>query len=86
MSRRTITGEPVRSVFTPLYHVPRSQVHHGSRGGQSGNVHLHAREPIVIGRIKRDTGQSLCGRRGWYERPAVLGEKFCPRCWEISLR
>lgn len=72
--------------FTPLYHVPRSQVWEGSGGRQSGKVHLHARESVTLGRIRRDAGQSLCGRRGWYERPAELGEAFCPRCWKISLR
>jgi hypothetical protein len=56
------------STLTPLYHVPRSQVWEGSRGRQRGHVHLH-----------REDGSSLCGRRGWYERPAE-GEALCPRC------
>ena len=50
-----------------LYHVPRSQVWEGSRGRQMGCVHLHL------------NGRALCGRRGWYERPAE-GERLCPRC------
>jgi hypothetical protein len=52
----------------PLYHVPRSQVWEGSRGRQSGKVHLHV------------DGRALCGRRGWYERAPMEGEEACPRC------
>jgi hypothetical protein len=56
--------------FRPLYHVPRSQVWAGSRGRQSGHVHLH-----------RPDGSSLCGRRGWYEREPYPSETVvCPRC------
>ena len=50
------------------YFVPRSQVWEGSRGRQSGRVHL-----ILDGKV-------LCGRkRGWYERPPE-GEPICERC------
>lgn len=52
-----------------LYHVPRSQVWEGSRGRQTGRVHLHL-----------DGGRSLCGRRGWYEREPIQGEQPCSRC------
>lgn len=67
------------------YHVPRSQVWEGSRGRQSGLVHLHVTAPFDFGRIHRSTGQALCGRTGWYERPAE-GEPLCPRCDEIRAR
>lgn len=62
------------------YHVPRSQVYEGSRGAQSGAVHLHAAEPVALGRIRREVGQSLCGKRGWYERIAHRGEVRCAEC------
>lgn len=60
------------------YHIPRSQVWEGSRGGQKGNVHLHVagherislasqRPPQTV--IQRDAGSTLCGKlRGWMER------------------
>jgi hypothetical protein len=53
-----------------LYHVPRSQVWEGSRGAQSGKVHLHV------------DGAALCGRSAWYPRPLDPGEtaERCPRC------
>lgn len=76
--------QDLRSVKA-LYHVPRSQVWNGSRGRQSGAVHLHVTEPFDVGRIHRQPGQSLCGKRGWYERPAE-GERLCPRCDEIRER
>jgi hypothetical protein len=51
-----------------VYYVPRSQVWEGSRGRQSGSVHLHV------------DGRAICGRkRGWYER-SPDGELRCPRC------
>lgn len=69
-----------------LYHVPRSQVWGGSRGRQSGHVHLHATEALIIGRIRRMAGQALCGKRGWYEREPLDSESLCPRCAEIRRR
>ena len=73
--------------FDARYHVPRSQVWEGSRGGQRGHVHLHVRkgDAFQAGRIRRVQGESLCGKRGWYERPAE-GEGLCPRCLEIGTR
>lgn len=75
-------------LYRPLYHVPRSQVWGGSRGGQSGNVHLHVREQFDLGRIHRSPGQPLCGRRGWYERELEELEVAapCPRCAKIERR
>ncbi len=61
------------------YHVPRSQVWEGSRGRASGCVHLHVTSSVEFGRITREPQQALCGKRGWYERPAE-GERICPRC------
>jgi len=53
------------------YFVPRSQVWEGSRGRQSGRVHLFA----------PDSSRTLCGRkRGWYERPADTTDPRCARC------
>ena len=71
--------------FDARYHVPRSQVWEGSRGGQSGCVHLHVTEPFELGRIRRKPGQALCGKRGWWERPAE-GERLCPRCESVAGR
>lgn len=75
------------------YHVPRSQVWEGSRGRQSGRVHLHvpAGGRFDHGRIHRAGGDALCGRASWYER-APLGnhelsdDALCPRCVEIASR
>jgi len=54
---------------TLLYHVPRSQVWEGSRGRQSGRVHIHV------------NGRALCGvRNPWYPRPPLEGEQMCSRC------
>lgn len=53
---------------TLRYHVPRNQVYPGSRGRQSGHVHLHI------------DGYALCGRNGWYERPPEGETERCPRC------
>lgn len=76
------------SLFTALYHVPRSQVWEGSRGRQSGHVHLHVRAQFDVGRIHRSAGQALCGRTGWYERPVEEAElvPLCPRCRELMER
>lgn len=69
------------------YHVPRSQVWGGSRGGQSGNVHLHVTGELVSGRLRRSAGRALCSSRpAWYERELDAGELerlpagLCPRC------
>lgn len=71
------------------YHVPRSQVWQGSRGRQAGHTHLHTREPLELGRIRRRAGAALCGRDGWYERPPEGEHELadvCPRCAEIADR
>lgn len=68
------------------YHVPRSQVWEGSRGRQQGCVHLHVNEPMQQGRLQRGGGQALCGKAGWYERPANPDERACPRCLELAAR
>lgn len=83
----------IREAFDLLYHVPWSQVHPGSRGGQTGLVHLHVKagDVFVSGRIRRSERQALCGRRGWYERPLEAGEGeslagVCGRCVDIATR
>jgi hypothetical protein len=76
------------------YHVPRSQVWEGSRGRQRGKVHLHVLNgPATFtsrfgraGTLKRGGGVTLCGKVGWYERPAEPGEVRCPRCCELAIR
>lgn len=70
----------------PRYHVPRSQVWEGSRGGQQGNVHFHLLSELDTPRLKRKAGAALCGRRGWYEREPTTGEKPCPRCLDLAER
>jgi hypothetical protein len=87
---------PDPTVWTARYHVPRSQVWEGSRGGQSGNVHLHAPAAgatlVATGgqrttRLTRKRYAALCGRpRGWYERPAGAAEGVCPRCADYATR
>lgn len=74
--------------LSAVYHVPRSQVWEGSRGRQTGHVHLHVDEQFDLGRIHRMPGQALCGRSGWYERPIDEAEvvPLCPRCREIKER
>jgi hypothetical protein len=76
--------------FEQRYHVPRSQVWAGSRGRQSGRVHLHVIERFDVGRIHRDAGQALCGRTGWYERAAdaddLASSGVCARCADIAAR
>ncbi len=80
------------TVLARVYHVPRSQVWGGSRGAQMGRVHLHVKpgEAFEGGRIRREDGASLCGRRGWYERDADADDEtragLCPRCAEIAAR
>jgi hypothetical protein len=76
-------------MFDKRYHVPRSQVWRGSRGRQSGRTHLHVTQDITVGRISRNKGRALCGRAGWYERPAEGQHEvndICPRCAEIATR
>lgn len=55
-----------------MYHVPRSQVWRGSRGGQVGNLHLYVDD------------SALCGRTAWYPRAPYDDEKVrfkrCSRC------
>lgn len=81
------------------YHVPGSQAWSGSRGGQSGHVHLHLSlsagpwgTPIKLTpRLARTPGSALCGRRGWYERAPegdheLVDEALCPRCAAIAAR
>ncbi len=81
------------------YHVPRSQVWAGSRGRQSGNVHLHlptaGYDPKdrfhIASRTFRAPGQALCGKRGWYERnpegeSETSDSALCPRCAELASR
>lgn len=68
------------------YHIPRSQVFAGSRGGQSGKVHLHVTEQLDHGRLHRRPGQALCGRDAWMDREPQDGEETCPRCAEIAER
>lgn len=83
----------IREAFDLRYHVPRSQVWAGSRGAQSGNVHLYVKagEAFQAGRIRRVQHETLCGRRAWYDR-APEGDEgqretdLCPRCVEIGTR
>jgi hypothetical protein len=74
------------ALYDVRYHVPRNQVWEGSRGGQKGKVHLHVREDLRFGRIKRRRGQALCLRNGWYARPLDVLEvqALCPRCAELE--
>lgn len=73
--------------WRPLYHVPRSQVWEGSRGRQSGAVHLHlSGEYWRSGRLYRRNGQSLCGRSGWYEREPTGDEPRCGECVRRAAR
>lgn len=55
-----------------LYHVPRSQVWPGSRGRQTGRIHLH----------RDGASKALCGRGAWYPRPPDPDEQkpMCARC------
>lgn len=75
-----------------LYHVPRSQVWEGSRGGQRGYAHIHvangpARFTADNGRsITRGGGVSLCRRHGWYERAAESADELCPKCRDLAER
>lgn len=75
------------ATFLRRYHVPRNQVWQGSRGRQHGNVHVHVTQDVAIGRIRREAGETLCGkRRGWYERPPYPNEANCQRCEDILAR
>jgi hypothetical protein len=74
------------SGWTLVYHVPRSQVWERSRGRQSGGLHLHATEPFERGRLRRQPGQSLCGKHGWYERPVQHVSDLAVRCGECVRR
>lgn len=70
------------------YHVPRSQVWEGSRGRQTGRVHLHTNERLHLGGrfTVRQPGRALCLAAGWYEREPEEGEELCSRCREIADR
>lgn len=86
--------------WSARYHVPRSQVWEGSRGGQAGNVHLHLpiepRDPwmpraftATTGRattIERYPGAALCKRSAWYDRPGEPDEARCPKCVDLAER
>ncbi len=78
------------------YHVPKNQCYPGSRGGVTGNVHLHV-TPLVSGRLRREASdwRSLCGRRPWWPREPerIIGgrdewaeEERCPRCVDLAER
>lgn len=74
-----------------LYHVPRSQVWEGSRGRARGNIHLHVREDVTLGRIKRRAGECLCPKKhGSYERPADADDQRtalrCEKCATVATR
>lgn len=84
MSADNTTPERVSAVLR--YHVPRSQVWLGSRGGQEGKLHIHVTEPLRSGRLSRAVGQALCGRRGWYERPSKGETAICSNCAEKAAR
>lgn len=87
---------PEGDTWTPLYHVPRSQVWEGSGGGHEGHVHLTLQGNrlvkllAVTGRrnlLTRKSGSVLCGKpRGWYERTPRGGETRCPRCAAFAER
>lgn len=73
--------------FALRYHVPRSQVWEGSRGGHTGIIHLHATESVTLtakigkcGTLERGGGRALCGRRGWYERGIEHPSDLLVRC------
>jgi len=75
------------------YHVPRSQVWGGSRGGQTGAIHLHAPETVTLtakqgrgGTLKVGSGGALCQRIGWYERPVEHESDLRVRCAECDRR
>ena len=79
--------------WSARYFVPWSQVHPGSRGGQTGNVHLiwRGRQPVTLPglRTPRGRGDALCSpsRRAWYQREPYPGENDndrCPRCTQLA--
>lgn len=82
--------DPAIDDWTVLYHVPRSQVWEGSRGGQRGNLHLHATSTLQIGRMVRHAGsyaKALCGKAGWYTRPVEWHDAGrCPECEARAVR
>lgn len=88
-TQRALSSE----TWTLRYHVPRSQVWEGSRGRQSGAVHLHAVDEITVtakrgrcGTLTRAAGRSLCGKHGWYERPVKHDSDLQLRCAECERR
>lgn len=91
---RAAAARPVTG-WQPMYHVPWSQVHPNSGGDQTGNVHLHAPDDVILttvfgrrARITRQSGDSLCAksggkwnpRGGWMERAPEAGEAIFNRC------
>lgn len=86
MTSKPLPMTPEPAPNRAVYHVPRSQVYPGSRGGQRGKVHLHLGKPFFSARLARNTGHSVCGRIGWYERPAEPGEERCQRCVDMAER
>jgi len=75
------------------YHVPRSQVWGGSRGRQTGAIHLHAPETVTLtakqgrgGTLQVGSGGALCKRIGWYERPVEHESDLRIRCAECVRR
>lgn len=103
MTQGTSIGDPWltetgRPRWSARYHVPRSQVHEGSRGAAGGNVHLHVPLEPTYGRvlvaihgrateISRKPGRALCGKGvPWYDRPPMEGETRCPRCVDFAER
>ncbi len=81
------------AAFKLVYHVPRSQVWEGSRGGQSGAAHLHAADDVTLsaklgrcGTLHRVARQSLCSKRGWYERSVESERDLRIRCAECVKR
>lgn len=75
------------------YFVPWSQVHPGSRGGQTGNVHLiwQGTAPVTLPGLRTPRGRhdALCSpsRRAWMRREPYPGENEndrCPRCAQLA--
>lgn len=68
------------------YHVPTSQTWQGSRGAAKGNVHLHVKGDVTLGRRKRKAGECLCSKKhGTYERPPdPTDTNLCPECVRVA--
>lgn len=73
------------TVVVERYHIPKSQLYEGSRGGHRGNVHLHVLEDVKLGRLVRKSGECLCSKKhGSYEREPDDNETRCPSCDRIA--